>query len=104
MSTEEKGKKRPSSGIANANPWTYFTFAWIQPIIYIIRFFQETDASLLQGYLFALGLSIVGIFHVTLHHHTFWPSMRTGMRIRAGLIGIQIGFTPSLTIVFTIPS
>ncbi|RUP45488.1 hypothetical protein BC936DRAFT_148109 [Jimgerdemannia flammicorona] len=49
----------------------------------------ENDLQeLRQGYLLAMGLSIVGMIHATAHHHFFWPGMRTGMQIRVGLIGM----------------
>ncbi|RUS19536.1 P-loop containing nucleoside triphosphate hydrolase protein [Endogone sp. FLAS-F59071] len=158
MSTEEKRRKRPSSGIANANPWTYFTFAHnvsiaqvseafcvalrvpmysftppnihsslkgrhgglteddlqeLRKVLYRVHgryYFFGTLVGLAEsivkiaeavflgssnlfsrklGLSLALGLSIVGTIHATLHHHTFWPSIRTGMRIRTGLIAVS---------------
>ncbi|KAJ1672984.1 hypothetical protein EV182_006110, partial [Spiromyces aspiralis] len=53
---------------------------------YLIKFFQNTSKEAKEGYLIALGLCICVLVQGVLHHHYFWPGMRAGYRVRAGLI------------------
>ncbi|KAG0084494.1 hypothetical protein BGZ93_001203 [Podila epicladia] len=56
---------------------------------YVIRFFDSKDMSTKEGMAYALGLFLVTLFHGTMHHHYFFPTMRTGMWIRQSLISLM---------------
>ncbi|RKP07348.1 ABC transporter type 1, transmembrane domain-containing protein [Thamnocephalis sphaerospora] len=55
---------------------------------YIIRFFQRPSAEHLEGYLWALGLSLAVLLHVIFHHLYSFPAMRMGFQARTGLIAL----------------
>ncbi|KAF8936493.1 hypothetical protein BGZ58_004095 [Dissophora ornata] len=56
---------------------------------YVIRFFDFPDTPTSQGMAYAIGLFLVTLFHGTMHHHYFFPTMRTGMWIRQSLISLM---------------
>ncbi|KAI8868431.1 P-loop containing nucleoside triphosphate hydrolase protein [Ramicandelaber brevisporus] len=56
---------------------------------YVVRFFQHPEWSMQSGFLYALGLSLSSYAHGLLHHYFFFPTMRTGLRLRTGLIGMM---------------
>ncbi|KAG0027434.1 hypothetical protein BGZ81_005634 [Podila clonocystis] len=58
---------------------------------YVIRFFDKKNnyMSTNEGMAYALGLFLVTLFHGTMHHHYFFPTMRTGMWIRQSLISLM---------------
>ncbi|KAF9426815.1 hypothetical protein BGZ94_005973 [Podila epigama] len=56
---------------------------------FVIRFFQNHDMPTRQGMAYAVGLFLVTLFHGTMHHHYFFPTMRTGMWIRQSLISLM---------------
>ncbi|KAG0351318.1 hypothetical protein BG005_009221, partial [Podila minutissima] len=56
---------------------------------YVIRFFDDKGMSTKEGMGYALGLFLVTFFHGTMHHHYFFPTMRTGMWIRQSLISLM---------------
>ncbi|KAF9197444.1 hypothetical protein BGZ49_002103 [Haplosporangium sp. Z 27] len=56
---------------------------------YVIRFFDNTDIPTHQGMTYAVALFLVTLFHGTMHHHYFFPTMRTGLWIRQSLISLM---------------
>ncbi|GJJ70301.1 ATP-binding cassette, subfamily C (CFTR/MRP), member 4 [Entomortierella parvispora] len=56
---------------------------------YVIRFFDNTDIPTSQGMTYAVALFLVTLFHGTMHHHYFFPTMRTGMWVRQSLISLM---------------
>jgi ATP-binding cassette subfamily C (CFTR/MRP) protein 4 len=38
---------------------------------------------------YAIGLFLVTLFHGTMHHHYFFPTMRTGLWIRQSVISLM---------------
>ncbi|KAG0329719.1 ATP-binding cassette sub- C member 8, partial [Podila humilis] len=56
---------------------------------YVIRFFDNDDMSTKEGMAYALGLFLVTLFHGTMHHHYFFPTMRTGLWVRQSLISLM---------------
>ncbi|KAF9172456.1 hypothetical protein BGX21_005723 [Mortierella sp. AD011] len=56
---------------------------------YVIRFFDNTEIPTHQGMGYAIGLFLVTLFHGTMHHHYFFPTMRTGLWIRQSLISLM---------------
>ncbi|KAJ1920449.1 hypothetical protein H4219_001286 [Mycoemilia scoparia] len=53
---------------------------------YLIKFFQKKDKDPKEGYLIALGMCLCVLIQGFLHHHYFWPAVRSGYRARVGLI------------------
>ncbi|KAJ1983814.1 hypothetical protein H4R34_001057 [Dimargaris verticillata] len=56
---------------------------------YLIRFFQDPDASLQTGLLFALGLSGMALVQGIMHHVYFFYAQRLGMQFRVALMGLM---------------
>ncbi|KAG0369083.1 P-loop containing nucleoside triphosphate hydrolase protein [Gamsiella multidivaricata] len=56
---------------------------------YVIRFFDFPDTPISTGMAYAVGLFLVTLFHGTMHHHYFFPTMRTGLWIRQSLISLM---------------
>ncbi|KAI9241284.1 MAG: P-loop containing nucleoside triphosphate hydrolase protein [Podila humilis] len=56
---------------------------------YVIRFFDNSEMTTKEGMSYALALFLVTLFHGTMHHHYFFPTMRTGMWIRQSLISLM---------------
>ncbi|KAJ1982362.1 hypothetical protein H4R35_000317 [Dimargaris xerosporica] len=56
---------------------------------YLIRFFQDPDASLQAGLLFALGLSAMALVQGIMHHVYFFYAQRLGMQFRVALMGLM---------------
>ncbi|KAF9099073.1 hypothetical protein BGX27_000668, partial [Mortierella sp. AM989] len=67
--------------------------------VYVIRFFNKTDIPTHTGVVYAIpthtgmayaiGLFLVTLFHGTMHHHYFFPTMRTGVWVRQSLISLM---------------
>ncbi|KAI1315767.1 hypothetical protein EDD11_000370 [Mortierella claussenii] len=56
---------------------------------YVIRFFDTPDVPISKGMAYAIGLFLVTLFHGTMHHHYFFPTMRTGVWIRQSVISLM---------------
>ncbi|KAJ9073003.1 hypothetical protein DSO57_1021223 [Entomophthora muscae] len=56
---------------------------------YMIRFFQVPGEDLENGFLYATGMVLAVLLHGILHHHFFFPAMRCGQRVRAGLTSLM---------------
>ncbi|CAO3570724.1 unnamed protein product [Mortierella alpina] len=56
---------------------------------YVIRFFDQAGTPTSTGMAYAVGLFLVTLFHGTMHHHYFFPTMRTGMWVRQSLISLM---------------
>ncbi|KAG0247965.1 hypothetical protein BG011_000669, partial [Mortierella polycephala] len=56
---------------------------------YVIRFFDNRDIPMREGMTYAICLFLVTIFHGTMHHHYFFPTMRTGLWVRQSLISLM---------------
>ncbi|KAG0201383.1 hypothetical protein BGX28_005784 [Mortierella sp. GBA30] len=56
---------------------------------YVIRFFDLPGTATSTGMAYAIGLFLVTLFHGTMHHHYFFPTMRTGMWVRQSLISLM---------------
>ncbi|KAF9927726.1 hypothetical protein BGZ65_006637, partial [Modicella reniformis] len=56
---------------------------------YVIRFINMPAIPTSQGMVYAIGLFLVTLFHGTMHHHYFFPTMRTGMWIRQSLTSLM---------------
>ncbi|ORZ09044.1 P-loop containing nucleoside triphosphate hydrolase protein [Lobosporangium transversale] len=56
---------------------------------FVIRFFDDPNMSMGEGMAYAIGLFLVTLFHGTMHHHYFFPTMRTGLWIRQSLISLM---------------
>ncbi|KAF9536563.1 hypothetical protein EC957_010429 [Mortierella hygrophila] len=56
---------------------------------YVIRFIRDPEAPTSSGMGYAIGLFIVTLFHGTMHHHYFFPTMRTGLWIRQSVISLM---------------
>ncbi|KAF9932112.1 hypothetical protein FBU30_008926 [Linnemannia zychae] len=61
---------------------------------YVIRFFDVTGPNqqpipTSTGMAYAIGLFLVTLFHGTMHHHYFFPTMRTGLWIRQSVISLM---------------
>ncbi|KAG0047342.1 hypothetical protein BGZ83_007579 [Gryganskiella cystojenkinii] len=56
---------------------------------YVIRFFDTPTVPTSHGMAYAVGLFLVTLFHGTMHHHYFFPTMRTGMWVRQSLISLM---------------
>jgi hypothetical protein len=79
--------------------WEYFwSFFWalVESIVKVaeavflgllVSFFQDpTSQNPINGWLYALGLTLLVSAHGILHHILFFTSMRVGMRIRVGFV------------------
>ncbi|KAG0271436.1 hypothetical protein BGZ95_000753 [Linnemannia exigua] len=56
---------------------------------HVIRFFDNPDTPTSTGMAYAVGLFLVTLFHGTMHHHYFFPTMRTGLWIRQSVISLM---------------
>ncbi|KAF9432868.1 hypothetical protein BGZ76_010220 [Entomortierella beljakovae] len=56
---------------------------------HVIRFFDHPDTPTSVGMGYAIGLFLVTLFHGTMHHHYFFPTMRTGLWVRQSLISLM---------------
>lgn len=56
---------------------------------HVIRFIRNPDAPTSTGMAYAIGLFLVTFFHGTMHHHYFFPTMRTGLWIRQSVISLM---------------
>ena len=63
--------------------------SFLAPSRYVIGFFDSPDTPVSQGMAYAIALFLVTLFHGTMHHHYFFPTMRTGMWIRQSLISLM---------------
>ena len=54
----------------------------------LVRYFQNPERDMREGFMYAGLLALSCYMHATVHHHIFWPSVRSGMRIRSGLTGL----------------
>jgi ATP-binding cassette, subfamily C (CFTR/MRP), member 4 len=55
----------------------------------VIRFFDNPATPTSTGMAYAIGLFLVTLFHGTMHHHYFFPTMRTGLWIRQSVISLM---------------
>ncbi|KAJ3259888.1 hypothetical protein HDU77_001608 [Chytriomyces hyalinus] len=52
----------------------------------ILEWFQNPNAPARDGYLYGLGLAVLGLLHAVLHHVEFFLSMRCGLQMRVAFI------------------
>lgn len=62
----------------------------VQPLLLrsFVAWLQDTDGSLREGLLFAMGLALVSLAQAIVHHALYLFTMRMGWNLRIGMSGL----------------